>query len=93
MSKRAGVVTGVGDYPGLNAVIRAVAKSSANRGWEGIGVIGGYEGLLAIVLTDTGCICAFRSKARDLILYSEAIGRRTPKSELICREEPKVTDS
>src|SRR4029077_12872812 len=46
MSKRIGVVTGGGDWPGLNAVIRAVAKTSANRGWECIGIVGGYEGLL-----------------------------------------------
>src|SRR5215208_1546873 len=46
MSKRIGVVTGGGDCPGLNALIRAVAKASANRGWECIGVLGGYEGLL-----------------------------------------------
>jgi phosphofructokinase-like protein len=46
MSKRIGVVTGGGDCPGLNAVIRAVAKTSANRGWECIGIVGGYEGLL-----------------------------------------------
>jgi ATP-dependent phosphofructokinase / diphosphate-dependent phosphofructokinase len=46
MSKRIGVVTGGGDCPGLNAVIRAVAKASANRGWECIGILGGYEGLL-----------------------------------------------
>src|SRR6516162_9688843 len=46
MSKRIGVVTGGGDCPGLNAVIRAVTKTSANRGWECIGVLGGYEGLL-----------------------------------------------
>lgn len=46
MSKRIGVVTGGGDCPGLNAVIRAVAKASAKRDWECIGVIGGYEGLL-----------------------------------------------
>jgi 6-phosphofructokinase 1 len=46
MSKRIGVVTGGGDCPGLNAVIRAVAKTSANHGWECIGVLGGYEGLL-----------------------------------------------
>ena len=46
MSKRIGVVTGGGDCPGLNAVIRAVAKASANRGWKCIGVLGGYEGLL-----------------------------------------------
>ena len=46
MNKRIGVVTGGGDCPGLNAVIRAVAKAAANRDWECIGVLGGYEGLL-----------------------------------------------
>jgi 6-phosphofructokinase 1 len=46
VSKRIGVVTGGGDCPGLNAVIRAVAKTASNRGWECIGIIGGYEGLL-----------------------------------------------
>jgi len=29
-----GIVTGGGDCPGLNAVIRAVAKTAAKRGWE-----------------------------------------------------------
>ena len=30
MSERIGIVTGGGDCPGLNAVIRAVAKAAAN---------------------------------------------------------------
>jgi phosphofructokinase-like protein len=46
MSKRFGVVTGGGDCPGLNAVIRAVAKAAAKQGWECVGIVGGYEGLL-----------------------------------------------
>jgi 6-phosphofructokinase 1 len=46
MSKKIGVVTGGGDCPGLNAVIRSVAKAAAQRGWETIGIIGGYAGLL-----------------------------------------------
>src|SRR5262245_23534614 len=46
MNKRIGVVTGGGDCPGLNAVIRAVAKAAAQRGWETLGFFGGYEGLL-----------------------------------------------
>ena len=41
-----GIITGGGDCPGLNAVIRAVAKTATKRGWETIGIIGGYEGLL-----------------------------------------------
>ena len=46
MSERIGIVTGGGDCPGLNAVIRAVAKAAARRGWETIGFRGGYEGIL-----------------------------------------------
>jgi ATP-dependent phosphofructokinase / diphosphate-dependent phosphofructokinase len=46
MSDRIGVVTGGGDCPGLNAVIRAVAKAAAKRGWETVGFLGGYEGIL-----------------------------------------------
>jgi len=46
MKKNIGIVTGGGDCPGLNAVIRAVAKASAKRGWGCVGILGGYEGLL-----------------------------------------------
>lgn len=43
---RIAIVTGGGDCPGLNAVIRAVAKAAAKRGWETIGILGGFDGLL-----------------------------------------------
>ena len=33
MTVKIGVVTGGGDCPGLNAVIRAVTKAAAQRGW------------------------------------------------------------
>jgi 6-phosphofructokinase 1 len=46
MDNRIGVVTGGGDCPGLNAVIRSVAKAAARRGWETVGIVGGYAGLL-----------------------------------------------
>jgi phosphofructokinase-like protein len=46
MTKRIGIVTGGGDCPGLNTVIRAVAKAAAKRDWEAVGILGGYEGLL-----------------------------------------------
>src|SRR5687768_12571709 len=46
MQPRIGVVTGGGDCPGLNAVIRAVAKAAHRRGWQAVGIMGGYEGLL-----------------------------------------------
>jgi 6-phosphofructokinase 1 len=46
MNKKIGVVTGGGDCPGLNAVIRAVTKAATQQGWETVGILGGYEGLL-----------------------------------------------
>jgi 6-phosphofructokinase 1 len=46
MVNKVGVVTGGGDCPGLNAVIRAVAKAASKRGWQALGIIGGYEGVL-----------------------------------------------
>ncbi len=46
MSKRIAIVTGGGDCPGLNAVIRAIVKAAALRGWESTGILGGFEGLL-----------------------------------------------
>ncbi|MEY4166603.1 MAG: 6-phosphofructokinase [Blastocatellia bacterium] len=46
-SRRIGVVTGGGDCPGLNAVIRAVVLGAVNRGWEVWGIERGFEGLLA----------------------------------------------
>ena len=45
--KRIGILTGGGDCPGLNAVIRAVVKRSINDfGWDCWGILDGYEGLV-----------------------------------------------
>jgi 6-phosphofructokinase 1 len=43
--QRVGILTGGGDAPGLNAVIRAVVKSAANRGIECVGIEQGFDGL------------------------------------------------
>jgi ATP-dependent phosphofructokinase / diphosphate-dependent phosphofructokinase len=44
--KRIGVLTGGGDCPGLNAVIRAVTKSALRRGIEVMGIAEGFGGLI-----------------------------------------------
>ena len=47
MNKKIGILTGGGDCPGLNAVIRGVVKSSIIRhGWQVIGIEDGFDGLL-----------------------------------------------
>ena len=43
---RIGVLTGGGDAPGLNAVIRAVVKTAANSGMETVGIEDSFDGLL-----------------------------------------------
>lgn len=44
--RRIGVLTGGGDAPGLNAVIRAVVKSATNAGIECVGLEDSFDGLI-----------------------------------------------
>jgi phosphofructokinase-like protein len=45
--KRIAILTGGGDCPGINAVIRAVAKKAINeKDWEVIGIEDGYHGVV-----------------------------------------------
>jgi 6-phosphofructokinase 1 len=47
MQKRVGILTGGGDCPGINAVIRAVAKKAIDdKGMRVIGIEDGYHGLV-----------------------------------------------
>jgi len=46
MTRRIGVLTGGGDCPGLNAVIRAVVRKADALGWESCGILEGWRGLL-----------------------------------------------
>ncbi|MBI4504112.1 MAG: ATP-dependent 6-phosphofructokinase [Chloroflexi bacterium] len=44
---RLGILTGGGDCPGLNAVLRAAVKAAVgDLGWEVVGIEDGFEGLL-----------------------------------------------
>jgi 6-phosphofructokinase 1 len=45
--RRIGVLTGGGDAPGLNGVIRAVVLAAERLGWECHGIRDGFNGLLA----------------------------------------------
>jgi ATP-dependent phosphofructokinase / diphosphate-dependent phosphofructokinase len=46
VAKQVGILTGGGDCPGLNAVIRAVTRRSLNTGWEVVAVREGWRGLV-----------------------------------------------
>jgi ATP-dependent phosphofructokinase / diphosphate-dependent phosphofructokinase len=51
---RVGVLTGGGDCPGLNAVIRAVARRSFARDHDVVGVLEGWRGLVEGLFTPLG---------------------------------------
>ncbi|HPN39133.1 MAG TPA: ATP-dependent 6-phosphofructokinase [Melioribacteraceae bacterium] len=44
--KKIGILTGGGDCPGLNAVIRGVAKPAHDYGLQVLGIMDGFEGLV-----------------------------------------------
>ncbi len=51
---RAGILTGGGDCPGLNAVIRAVTRRLQTSGWDVMGVREGWRGLVENKLEELG---------------------------------------
>jgi 6-phosphofructokinase 1 len=51
---RIGILTGGGDCPGLNAVIRAVVRRATDRGHEVVGVRDGWKGLMDGTVTPLG---------------------------------------
>jgi len=44
--RRIGILTGGGDCPGLNAVIRGVTKPALDYGLKVFGILDGFEGLV-----------------------------------------------
>ncbi len=63
MAGRIGILTGGGDCPGLNAVIRAVVKHAGGTyGWEVVGIEDGYQGLYENRTIDLG-----RDRTRGLL--------------------------
>jgi phosphofructokinase-like protein len=49
-----GILTGGGDCPGLNAVIRAVVRRADAAGWQAVGVREGWRGLVEPIFEDLG---------------------------------------
>jgi 6-phosphofructokinase 1 len=104
MRNRIGILVGGGDCPGLNAVIRAVVKASALRGWEVLGFRGGFEGLLSPVCYEVldyrqmgallyrgGTILGTSNKGR----FSAKIGHgevRTVPTEIVLEARQTLSD-
>jgi len=52
--KKVGILTGGGDCPGLNAVIRASVRYAAKEGYQVIGIKNGWKGLIENDVTELG---------------------------------------
>lgn len=52
MSKRIGILTGGGDVPGLNSVIKGVVYRGTEAGFEVVGIRKGWEGLTHVNLSE-----------------------------------------
>ena len=70
---RIALSTGGGDAPGLNAVIRAATLSAIDRGWDVLGIIRGYAGLLG----DDEVIQLTRERVRGIAHLGGTILRST----------------
>jgi ATP-dependent phosphofructokinase / diphosphate-dependent phosphofructokinase len=90
--RRIGILTGGGDCPGLNAVIRGVVKSCHFLGYEVLGFLRGFEGLAeppdyrildynntAGILAQGGTILGTTNRGRFGVTYGEDQRLRIPQ--------------
>jgi phosphofructokinase-like protein len=89
MRRKIGVITGGGDCPGLNAGIRAVTKSAMQRGFDVVGILDGWKGLL-----DNDTIVLDRDNTSGIIDRGGTILGTTRVSPLKIENGPrKVSDA
>jgi ATP-dependent phosphofructokinase / diphosphate-dependent phosphofructokinase len=72
--KKIGILTGGGDVPGLNSVIKSVTYRAAENGLEVIGIRRGWEGLTHLDLDDP------QSRARYIMPLNRENTRRIDRS-------------
>jgi 6-phosphofructokinase 1 len=89
--RRIGILTGGGDAPGLNAVIRAVVLTAHNRfGWEVVGIREGFDGLLH----GTPLVTLNPNNVRDLLMRGGtvlgAVNRGNPFQREIVRDDGSI---
>lgn len=80
---RIGVLTGGGDAPGLNAIIRAVTRKAESLGWEVLGFRQGWLGLLEMNTTrlDRDGVRGILPEGGTILATSRTNLYRTPEGE------------
>ena len=83
-----GILTGGGDCPGLNAVIRAIVRKSIQFGWETVGIENGWKGLMEIdtVPLDRNAVSGILQKGGTILGTSRTNPFKTEAGEKIVFE-------
>jgi len=86
-----GILTGGGDCPGLNAVIRAIVRKSLQFGWENLGIENGWKGLIEIdtVPLDLNAVSGILQKGGTILGTSRTNPYKTKNGERIVLENAK----
>jgi phosphofructokinase-like protein len=90
--QRIGVLTGGGDAPGLNAVIRAVVKTAVNQyGCQVLGILDGYDGFV----NENGVIPLGIEEVRGILPLGGTIlgaaSRGNPYARKVVRDGKEIT--
>ena len=90
--KKIGVLTGVGDAPGLNAVIRAVVKTATNAGVTVIGLEDSFDGLIEVGRSRILTPGDVRGMKQLTAMHQITRGRRGGEQALgaTCSQPPKA---
>ncbi|MFN7170438.1 MAG: 6-phosphofructokinase, partial [Candidatus Omnitrophota bacterium] len=78
---RIGILTGGGDCPGLNPVIRAVVRKAINEGCEVIGIKNGWKGLIEkdVILLDLQSVSGILPKGGTILGTSRTNPYKKPE--------------
>lgn len=86
-----GILTGGGDCPGLNPVIRAVVRKAINEGYEVIGLKNGWKGLLEAdtMKLDLGAVSGILPKGGTILGTSRTNPCKKPEDQKKAKENFK----
>jgi len=80
MNKKIAIVTSGGDAPGMNACIRAVVRRAESCGFEVVGVMNGYQGLIdeTLIKMDARTVSGIIQHGGTILKSSRCAEIRTP---------------
>ena len=83
--KRIGVLTSGGDAPGMNAAIRAVARTATRLGIECVGIRRGWNGLINgdILPLDAGSVRSIINRGGTMLYTARSEEFRTEEGQKI----------